>query len=260
MGFFDVAVLWLVVWLFKNAVMDVAHAVKGTPNPRWEAKKAKALAAGRQAPARPRYGTREWAADLLSDGLAAQTERRRRKAAERAAERGKPSDPPATAPPEHPAGWTPPGTEPPAAPATPPDAAPQVDPPNHANPKPEPVDNRPTAPVIPLFRDIPKPKENSMTVNGEVTGLDPAISYSRALARFAGEHGSSGNEGYVGFLADSKVSGVGLQSAHDMQAAFTAAMAAAERHASELEKQKSVQEAYTNVPDAGDKQFQTNGQ
>jgi hypothetical protein len=113
--------------------------------------------------------------------------------------------------------------------------------------------------VIPLFR-TPNKEKIMPTVNGEVTGLDPAISYAKALAHFAGEHGQAGNEGYIGFLANSKVSGDGLQSAHDMQEAFANAQAVAERHAAKLTEQKSVQEAYNANPDAGDKAFQQNGQ
>jgi hypothetical protein len=117
--------------------------------------------------------------------------------------------------------------------------------------------------VIPFAR--PKkfdPKEYRMStqVNGEVTGLDPAISYAKSLAMFAGEHGQAGNEGYIGFLQQSKVAGVALQSAHDMQEAFANAQAAAEKHRQELAKQKAVQEAFNTNPDAGDKQFQMNGQ
>lgn len=77
---FDVAALWLIVWLFKNAAMDVMYASSGKPNPRWEHKKAKARAAGQPAPVQHRYGTRDWFDDLLADGLQAQTEWRRRKA------------------------------------------------------------------------------------------------------------------------------------------------------------------------------------
>ena len=117
--------------------------------------------------------------------------------------------------------------------------------------------------VIPFARpEKLNPKEYRMStqVNGEVTGLDPAISYAKSLAMFAGEHGQAGNEGYIGFLQQSKVEGTALASAHEMQEAFANAQAAAEKHEQELAKQKSVQEAYNANPDAGDKQFQSNGQ
>ncbi|MFC6017819.1 hypothetical protein ACFP2T_16580 [Plantactinospora solaniradicis] len=81
---FDVAALWLILWLVQNAAVDVSCAIKGTENPRYALKRQKALAAGKQAPAQPRYGSRDWFGDLVSDGLAAQTERRRAKAAEKA--------------------------------------------------------------------------------------------------------------------------------------------------------------------------------
>lgn len=117
--------------------------------------------------------------------------------------------------------------------------------------------------VIPLFR-TPKfdtVKENhDMSTNTEVTGLDPAIEYAKSLAGFAGDHATSGNEGYLGFLTQSKVEGQALASAHEMQDAFANAQAAAEKHQQELEKQKALQEAYNQNPDAGDKQFLQNGQ
>ncbi len=95
--------------------------------------------------------------------------------------------------------------------------------------------------------------------NGEVVGLDQSIAYAKSLAGFAGEHGQAGNEGYIGHLVKSQVTGVALQSAHDMQEAFATAQAAADRHAKELERQKTVQEAFDNTPDAGDKEFQQQG-
>jgi hypothetical protein len=85
---FDLAFLWLIVWLLKNAAMDVMYASSGKPNPRYEAKKAKARAGGQSDPAQHRYGSRDWFADLLSDGLQAQTDRRRRKADEKRKARG----------------------------------------------------------------------------------------------------------------------------------------------------------------------------
>jgi hypothetical protein len=128
--------------------------------------------------------------------------------------------------------------------------------------KSEPVMARPSN-VIP-FRapGAATQKENPMTTTtttAEVTGLDPAIAYADALAEYAGEHGPAGNEGYIGFLTDSKVAGEAITSAHEMQEAFANAQAAAQRHKAELEKQLSVQEAYDSNPDAGDKEFMRNG-
>jgi hypothetical protein len=80
---FDLAALWLIVWLLKNAAMDVMYAGSGKPNPRYELKKAKARAAGQPDPVQHRYGSRDWFNDLLSDGLQAQTDWRRRKAEEK---------------------------------------------------------------------------------------------------------------------------------------------------------------------------------
>jgi hypothetical protein len=92
---------------------------------------------------------------------------------------------------------------------------------------------------------------------GEVVGLAQSIAYAEHLAGEAGQHGPDGNESYLQHLAAARVTADGLASARDMQEAFAAAAAAADRHAAELGKQTSVQEAYNVNPDAGDKNFQT---
>jgi hypothetical protein len=93
----------------------------------------------------------------------------------------------------------------------------------------------------------------------EVVGLDQSIGYAQQLQQFAGQHGSAGNEGYIGHLASSQVGGEALQSAHEMQAAFDQAQAAAERHAEQLARQRAVQEQYDANSDAGDKGFMQEG-
>lgn len=90
---------------------------------------------------------------------------------------------------------------------------------------------------------------------GEVVGLDQAIGYASGLATFAGEHTPAGNEGYLGRLAGAEVTGDGLASGQAMQDAFAAAGAAATAHTAELIKQKTVQQAYDQDPDAGDKSY-----
>ncbi len=101
--------------------------------------------------------------------------------------------------------------------------------------------------------------DSSAVDSGEVQGLDQSIAYARSLATYAGEHGQAGNEGYLAHLNGAKVAGEGLRTAAEMQEAFANAQTAAEAHAAELEKQKQVQEAYDANPDAGDKDFQTEG-
>ena len=327
---FDLAALWLIVWLLKNAAMDVSYAVKGGANPRYEVKKAKARAAGQNPPAQPRYGTRDWFNDLLADGLQAQTEHRRRKAdAKRRARElaeAEPAEEPAGGPGGRPAGEPVPKPDPqgPAAPVDgdvmdmktstactrqdcrrgviqqyrqwpgransspyadqrchrcgwlsehggPPPAdpgtqtsgpgaggAPDPEQQRPPRPTPPPVDG-PDAKVIPFRNPNPQEEPVSTDVNSEVIGLDQSIAYARSLAAFAGEHETAGNEGYIGHLNQRKVVGQALQSAYDMQAAFESARVAAEVHATELERQRSVQEAYDANPDAGDKAYQTEG-
>jgi len=93
----------------------------------------------------------------------------------------------------------------------------------------------------------------------EVRGLNASISYAARLAGRAAEHGSVGGEGYLGHLTRSQLGGAALTTAHEMQAAFTTAAAAAERHAVALIRQRDVQQAYDQAPDTGDKGFLLDG-
>ncbi len=384
MALIDLGVLWLLVWLAKNAAMDVTYALRGAPNPRYEVRKAKARAAGQAAPNQPvRYGTRDYFADLLSDGLQARTEARRARAETRRREQTEPTEP--TEPTEQTEPTSAGGggraavdTEPaddrpggrpfiPPEPTVVHDDDTYVVPPSPAvrcvrcrtvacgpgqtrsdgsrlcsgcltetghafftspewqqalldagrqhevnawchgvHPGPaelkgavaafsarhtasrrtatshteisepaggaadpefdqvpraqESAADGPSAQIIP-FPPITPPQEDTTvtTTNGEVVGLDQSIAYAKSLGRFAGEHGSAGNEGYIGHLSKSKVAGAGLATAHEMQEAFGTAAAAADKHAAELEKQKTVQEAYDLAPDAGDKDYQQQG-
>ncbi|MBQ1064454.1 hypothetical protein [Micromonospora sp. C41] len=82
----EIVLLWcfVIAYFAKRGAEDLVHAVKGTPNPRYELKRERARAAGQVAASQPRYGTREWFADLYSDALVAHTEKRRRAAAAKA--------------------------------------------------------------------------------------------------------------------------------------------------------------------------------
>jgi hypothetical protein len=265
----DLAFLWLIMWVLKNAAMDVAYAVKGGTNPRYELKKAKARAAGQNPPAQPRYGTRDWFNDLLADGLQAQTEHRRRKAdakreareqaeleAEQA-EQDQTGEPGEQQTDPEPAAQPDPQTSEPGAGGAP---DPEQQQPPRFTPFPVDDDDWPDAEIIP-FRKPNQQEEPpvSTDINSEVQGLDQSIAYAHSLATFAGEHGQAGNEGYIAHLTGQKVAGDALSTAAEMQEAFTNAQTAAEAHAAELEKQKQVQEAYDANPDAGDKDFQTEG-
>lgn len=254
---FDLAALWLITWLIKNAAMDVMYAASGKPNPRWELKKAKARAAGQAEPAQPRYGGRDWFADLLADGLQAQTEWRRRRAAQKREEREQAELEQAEA--EQAQGGEPGPAEQPQTSGPGAGGAPDPEQQQPPRPTPPPADG-PDAQVIPFRKPNQQEEPVSTTdINPEVQGLDQSIAYARNLATFAGEHGQAGNEGYIAHLSGQKVEGEALRTAEEMQEAFTNAQTAAEAHAAELEKQKQVQEAYDSNPDAGDKAFQTEG-
>jgi hypothetical protein len=91
----------------------------------------------------------------------------------------------------------------------------------------------------------------------EVLGLTQSIAYAQHLAAEAGLHGPDGNEGYLDRLTTARVTGDGLTTGTAMQQAFAAAAAAAAGHAAELAKQTTVQEAYDQAPDTGDKAYLT---
>ena len=57
---FDLAALWLIIWLIKNAAIDVSCALKGRPNPRYEEKARAARAAGQPLSEQHHYGLTEW--------------------------------------------------------------------------------------------------------------------------------------------------------------------------------------------------------
>lgn len=76
-----------VVWLLKNAAMDVTYAVNGKPNPRYQLKSERARTAGRRPADPPRYGGRRYWADLWADTLEERTRLRRERVARRRAAR-----------------------------------------------------------------------------------------------------------------------------------------------------------------------------
>jgi hypothetical protein len=97
----------------------------------------------------------------------------------------------------------------------------------------------------------------STAAAGEITGLDQSIAYAEHLAGEAGQHGADGGEAYLAHLAASRVTGAGLTTGHSMQDAFATAAVAAAAHATELTRQKNVQEQYDVNPDVGDKTYLT---
>ncbi|OJF14471.1 hypothetical protein [Couchioplanes caeruleus] len=96
-----------------------------------------------------------------------------------------------------------------------------------------------------------------MSPGPEVVGLDQSIAYAAHLAAEAGQHGADSGQQYLAQLAARGVTGAGLDSGHTMQDAFATAAAAAAAHAAELGKQCTVQQAYDQAPDSGDKTFLT---
>lgn len=69
-------IIGAIAWLAQNASVEREHARRGTTSPRWQAKLARMEREGRPGYV-PRYGSRDWVADLWGDFLKAKTEARR---------------------------------------------------------------------------------------------------------------------------------------------------------------------------------------
>ncbi len=236
----------VVTWVIKNFFTDMAYAVRGQDAPRHKLKMARLKQAGGNYTA-PRYMTGDYFKDLWSDGLEASTARRRAKKAAKARLKLAEAD-------------------------TPPTPLPTVAPSEPVRDRPETLadlDDRPLAPVIPMFPnrsktppaggDTTNEEENDMPIipAGEILSLPECLSYNQALINALGEVAS--DEGYLGSLVGNKVSGAALTSAEAAQEASQMAADMWLAHYQEMEKQMAVKEAYDANPDAGDKDFLTGG-
>lgn len=291
-------VLYGLVWLAQNAMVETRHAAAGTTSPRWQAKLAR-LAREGQPGYVPRYGSRDFFADLWGDHLKAKTEARRAAAVDKLhdvplSERARRIFSTKAA------------READLARAI----AEALD---IARPTPEPLDldaelDRPTDEPIPgvtkvecvrcgrvcdvtdywinggevwcvTCRDrasrpqlslVPNPDRASarvIPVNGEqaqmsaeVTGLDPAIAHAKAVSLAHEAHAAGGSETFINGLADA---GVGQETLGAVRAAQAKSQEAADHWGGVAERliaeNKTVQEAYTNSPNAGEKGFQLGG-
>lgn len=278
-----VLVIYALVWLAQNAMVEVRHAGNGTISPRWRAKLAK-LDPGYT----PRFGWREIAADLWADHREIKREARRAAArrgdddpvsarVERLREAFRPKVEPATLKPEI-LNPTPEVQEEAPKPEPVPGACPNcgnpVDPADKhpggwcgpcrrtfpARPVPVPDSDRAPAPVIPMFKREQVADMTAPTVSAEVTGLDPAIDYAQRVAVAHEAHSSAGAETYVNGLADK---GVGQATIALVRAAQAKSGEAADYWRSVAlalaGANKPVQQAYIDNQDAGNKDFQLNG-
>jgi hypothetical protein len=267
----ELGLFWLVCWVVKNAAEDVWSMAKGQSNPRMDRRRARQKARAGNPIWSQLTG---WAGDVVADareeaGHKRQVKKERRREAEAAQrERERSSqdkqeplvveaeivdDVQGSTSPE-------PGT-----------AEQRAHEDMNANectydwcpvhhPRPPDTGAPHTGPRTRRTREPPLPKETTCPTSPlRSQGLDQAIAYAEGVERMASGHGATGNEGYIGHLTASKVTGQALQSAHDMQEAFGNARAAAENHKNQLLAQKAVQEAFDANPDAGDKEFQTAG-
>jgi len=236
-------VVWVLTWCVKNAVADVKYAALGKTPPRYQLRMARLTAAGKPATVpSPRYGSREWMADLWADGLQAHTERRRarstkRKVAELDAAVGEAL---AVAAPVEPA------QEAPKPAVVEPAPAPEPPAPTPAQ------ESGPGARVIPMFRT---PVKEEVPAMSEITGLQSAIAYAEAQAHAAEQNSLAGGEAYLSSLQGFEVSGQAIEAVALAQEASSDAAAAWRYAAAELAKQLTVKEAYDAVPDAGSKAF-----
>lgn len=261
----------IVVWFVKTLAEDGWSTVKGTSNPRLDRRKARQ---------KSRASNRVWGAfmdylgDVADEAREEAKERRRKKRlanAQTIDAEAVLSDPtsPGPAGRTYPAGYNPDPSDPGVVDmATPPPIPPREETRRHDELTVQectfdicPIHGkgRKTEPSKSVNPNPPSQENTEGAVMSEVQGLDQAIAYARSVAGVANQHSTTGAEQYVGHLTQRNVTGAALQSAYDMQAAFSTAAVMAEKHADELEKQKAVQEAYDSNPDAGDQTFQTAG-
>lgn len=281
-------VLYGLAWLVQNFAVETVHARAGSVSPRWQAKLMK-LAREGQPGYVPRYGSRDFFADLWGDHLKAKTQARRAAAeaklydeplmerVRRVVESGKAERERATA--EAPDIARP---EPsPAAPVIEPTPAieePVVDAPRCINcgapcekdgalwcdkcrelypsrPSPIPDPDRADARVIPMFK-----REQVADMSTEVTGLDPALAYAQQVANAHEAHSTAGDELFINGL---EAKGVGPSVVGKFRAAMLKSGEAAaywrDAAAALADTNKSTQQSYIENPEAGDKRFQLDG-
>lgn len=245
----DLLIILVIAYVLQNTWIDAKYAARGQTSPRWEAKLERLRQAGKPA-VKPRYGSKDYFADLWSDALEAKTARRRARATERDA-KAKAAEldaavgealtvaAPAAEPTQPTTGVIPVIVEPAPAPKPPASA-------------PEPTG--PDAQVIPMFRTPQKEEVAEMSV-AEVTGLQSAIAHAEAVAAAHEQHSMAGGEGYLSSLAGFGVRGQAIQLVATAQEFTEMAAGAWRAAATELAKQNMVKEAYDAVPDAGSREF-----
>jgi hypothetical protein len=260
----ELGLFWLFCWVVKNAAEDVWSMSKGQSNPRMDRRRARQKARAGNPIWQQLTG---WAGDITADAREEAAHRRQVKkekrrdaeAAERAAEQRRRDEQEQIVDAEiiddEQPGPTSPTPEEKAhedmnADECSYDWCPVHHPQEQAQPERTP-DNQPDPSTTSTEGDT------MSDISTEIQGLDQAIAYAEGVEGMAANHAAAGNEGYIGHLTASKVTGQALQSAHDMQEAFGNARAAAENHKNQLLAQKAVQEAFDANPDAGDKEFQT---
>lgn len=255
---------------------DLTHAIKGTTPPRFKAKAAAAAQAGKPYTP-PRYGTREWFADLWTDSLEANTRWRRRRAANRAQARAAALDPSSEpASPGSGGGQDPSKTAPAPDPQTSSPEEPEIDLAlDEEPPAPQPVvggDESPLAPVIQLFKF--NPKEFPMSVDAapvteEIAGLMGAIAHTRLCIATCENLGTPGGEDFLEHIRDTHIDpkdpGNGGQATVDatasLQESFDNTRLEAEKLLAYLEAQLAVKEASNAVGgEHGTKAFMNQGE
>jgi hypothetical protein len=138
------------------------------------------------------------------------------------------------------------------------DSAPDPEPAAAAGPEADADDERPLAPVLPLFPTTSE--EDTLTApntpSGEVTGLGSAKQYATDMAA-AYANSASSVEQFTGSLAGFGVTGEAIAAADQAAEAQQSAASAWEACRVALEKQDIVADAYAATPEAGSKEFVT---
>lgn len=285
----DLLLIFAIAYFLQQGWVDAKYAAAGKTSPRWQAKLAKLSATGQPA-VKPRYGSRDYFADLLADTLEAKTQRRREQAAGKQSKaRGADLDVAVSEALavagtgeewlDRPPDLTVPGKTPTTCDTCGRDVVvtnydeeggaaycvPCVEAHNAAimaarqsqnttipeSPAPAPAHDGPDARIIPMF---PTVKEEVPTMS-EITGLQSAVAYAEGVAAAHEQHSLTGGEAYLGSLQSFEVSGRVLQLVASAQESSQIAAGTWKAAAAELSKQLIVKEAYDAVPDAGTKAF-----
>jgi hypothetical protein len=259
MEFFSVM---LIVWAIKVLAEDGYAQVKGQTNPRIERRRARQRSRANNPIWTQFVG---WLGDIAEDGRREQARRRqaKRERQQQARDRARQENTDTPEPKPEPKPDRNPVPDPLDIPLDDPQTPgpEKTDSPPDPEPEPEPIpaeptdDERPLAPVIPMF---PTKEDLPMTTQtGEAPGLIHAIGFAEAMQRTYANFANTGDT-FAASLANGEVSGEAVSAAAEARDHEAAAAAAWGRCAAALKDQLRGKEFYNSTPGAGNREFLVN--